>query len=49
LENQNSKDFVLENIITKPIIITERTSAIQVLNTFKKKKQYIAIVVDEFG
>jgi putative hemolysin len=49
LENQNSKDFVLENIIIKPIIITERTSAIQVLNTFKKKKQYIAVVVDEFG
>lgn len=49
LENQHKKDFTLRDIVIKPIIVTERTPAIQVLNLFKKKKQYIAIVVDEFG
>jgi CBS domain containing-hemolysin-like protein len=36
-------------MLTKAIIVTENTSAIQILNTFKRKKDYIAVVVDEFG
>lgn len=49
LEHQNKADFSLKAIISKPIFIAEQTSAIAILNTFKKKKQYIGIVIDEFG
>lgn len=49
LENFKTSDFDFEKILTKPIIVTENTSAIQILNTFKKKKEYIAVVIDEFG
>jgi putative hemolysin len=49
LENQNTPDFSLESIITKPIIVTEHTPAFKILNTFKHQKQYMAVVVDEFG
>jgi putative hemolysin len=49
LENQNKENFSIEKIITKAIFIAEQSSAITILNTFKKKKEYIAIVVDEYG
>lgn len=39
----------LEEIIHKPIYISESMLANAVLNTFKKQKQYMGIVVDEFG
>lgn len=47
LENQTKKDFNLKSIITKPIIVSIHTPALQILNTFKKKKEYMAIVKDE--
>lgn len=49
LENQNNPNFSIQSIITKPIFITPFTSAFKILNTFRRKKQYIAVVVDEFG
>jgi putative hemolysin len=49
LESQNTANFSLKQIISEPIIFPENTSAIQILNTFKRKKEYMAIVVDEFG
>jgi putative hemolysin len=49
LENLNKDPFDLKKMLTKAIIVTENTSAIQILNTFKRKKDYIAVVVDEFG
>jgi putative hemolysin len=48
LENQTRKNFDLHDIIMKPIIVTIHTPAIKILNTFKKRKEYIAIVKDEF-
>lgn len=48
VENQTKKDFDLKALITKPIVVTIHTSALQILNTFKRKKEYIAIVKDEF-
>ncbi|GAA4441582.1 hemolysin family protein [Pontibacter saemangeumensis] len=39
----------LMEIIQKPIYISESMLANAVLNTFKKQKQYMGIVVDEFG
>lgn len=49
LENYKRSDFVLKDIITPPIFIVQHTTAFKILNLFKSKKQYIAIVVDEFG
>ncbi len=48
LENQNREDFSLASIISKPIILSEHTPAPVILNIFRKKKQYIAIIMDEF-
>jgi putative hemolysin len=53
-----SKDFYeqvvaghqsLQEIIKPPIYLSETMYANAILNLFKKKKQYIGIVVDEFG
>ena len=49
LENFGREDFVMEDIIHAPIFVTESTPAFKVLNLFKVNKQYIGIVVDEFG
>lgn len=49
LENYTKEDFKWSDIIEEPIYITQSTSAFKILNLFKKKRQYIAIVVDEYG
>lgn len=49
LENYNREDFNLNDIIQKPIYISQNTSAFKILNLFKNKKQYLGIVVDEYG
>jgi putative hemolysin len=49
LENYKRNDFVLKEIISPPIFIIQSTPAFKILNLFKSKKQYIALVVDEFG
>lgn len=49
LENHQREDFKLDDILHEPIIFTSNTPAFKILNTFKKKKQYIGVVVDEYG
>jgi putative hemolysin len=49
LENYTKEDFKWTDIIEEPIFITQNTSAFKILNLFKKKRQYIGIVVDEYG
>lgn len=49
LEHQNNVDFELKSIIHEPIYFTQSTPAFKILNSFKGRKQYIGIVVDEFG
>lgn len=49
LENYSKPDFKWADIIEEPIFITQNTSAFKILNLFKKKRQYIGIVVDEYG
>lgn len=49
LENYNHDDFHLDQIITRPIYVLLNTPAFKILNLFKDKKQYLGIVVDEFG
>ena len=39
----------LRNVLQQPIYIPESMKANAVLNTFKKQKQYLGIVVDEYG
>jgi putative hemolysin len=49
LENYKRDNFNLNDIINPAIFIIQNTPAFKILNAFKIKKQYIAIVVDEFG
>jgi putative hemolysin len=49
LEHYKREGFELAQIINLPIFIIHNTPAFKILNAFKSKKQYIAIVVDEFG
>ncbi len=49
LENVAREDFDMKQVLRKPIYISESTPAFKILNIFKQNKQYIAIVVDEYG
>jgi len=49
LEGYSHDNFVLDDIIQKPIFIIQNTPAFKVLNVFRAKKQYIGIVIDEYG
>ena len=49
LENHQRENFKLDDILHEPIIFTSNIPAFKILNTFKKKKQYIGVVVDEYG
>jgi len=49
LENYHRDDFSLDQILTRPIYVIQNTPAFKILNLFKAKKQYIGVVVDEFG
>jgi putative hemolysin len=49
LENFRRVDFNILEIVRKPVIISQHTPAFKILNIFKAQKQYMAIVVDEYG
>ena len=49
LENYNREAFSLDRIINDPIFFTSGTPAFKILNMFKARKQYIGIVLDEYG
>lgn len=49
LEHHTQPDFSLEKILHDPIYLAQNTPAFNILNLFKGKKQYIGVVIDEFG
>ncbi|MCE9538308.1 MAG: hemolysin family protein [Bacteroidetes bacterium] len=49
LENHNNDNFKVDDVINNPIYFNSNTPAFKILNTFKMKKQYIGIVLDEYG
>ncbi len=48
-ENKNRKGFSIEKIVKDSVFIPENMNAFDILKMFKKHRQYIGIVVDEFG
>ncbi|PIZ76665.1 HlyC/CorC family transporter [Candidatus Peregrinibacteria bacterium CG_4_10_14_0_2_um_filter_38_24] len=48
-ERRNQKRFSLKRILSEPIFVPENMNAFDILKLFKKHKQYIGIVMDEFG
>ena len=48
LKNQEKKN-VLENATTKPLFVSSHLKADDMFRKMKKKQQYFAVVVDEFG
>lgn len=49
LENLKNPTFSLNQILTQPIYIMLNTSAFQILDAFKDRKQYLGVVVDQYG
>jgi putative hemolysin len=49
LEHYTQHDFNMQHIIQPPIFIVQNTPAFKILNLFKQHKQYIGVVIDEFG
>jgi putative hemolysin len=43
------KDFAIRDLLIEPIILPENTGAQKVLDLFKTKQTYFAIVVNEYG
>ena len=48
-EKRIKEDFSLESVLEEPLIIPEGMLAVDILKLFRQRKQYISIVVDEFG
>ncbi|WP_128330956.1 hemolysin family protein [Apibacter sp. HY039] len=48
-ENFNSPDFNIHSIVKKPIFIPENMHSVDILQEFRKNKQHIGFVVDEYG
>jgi len=49
LANYKKEGFTLADIMNPPIFVIQSTPAFKILNVFKSQKQYLAIVLDEFG
>ncbi len=49
VENNNEESFKLREIIRPPLFIPKTKKVSDLLETFKKEKNHIAIVVDEYG
>src|SRR5690606_24550792 len=49
LDSYNDPKFSLDKILTAPMFIIQNTPAFKILNQFKDQKQYLGVVVDEFG
>ncbi len=48
-ESVSKADFDLNNVLQEPMYIPETMYALDILKMFKRDKQYLGIVVDEFG
>src|SRR5690606_6555543 len=49
LENYSKPDLKWADIIEEPILISQNTSGLKILNLFHEKPQYTGLVVDEYG
>lgn len=48
-EKKNNEGFRFESILHEPIYIPETMYTLDILKLFKREKEYMAVVVDEFG
>jgi putative hemolysin len=48
-ENEDRPGFDIHKILTEPIYISENKYPIDALKVFQEEKQYIGVVIDEFG
>ncbi len=49
LDRYNDPTFTLEDVVHRPIFIPQSTPAFSILNSFRRQKQYAALVIDEHG
>jgi putative hemolysin len=48
-EKKSSDGFMIESIFHEPMYVPETMYTLDILTLFKKEKEYLAVVVDEFG
>lgn len=48
-KNKNKPKFQFQDLLTEPIYIPENKYSIDILKIFRQKKQYIGVVIDEYG
>lgn len=49
VEHKKKADFNLRGILTQPLFVPESMNALKILESFRKARNYFAVVVDEFG
>ncbi len=49
IENERKSRLDIRTLLAKPAYVPESTNALKVLDLFKRKRNYFAVVVDEFG
>jgi putative hemolysin len=49
IENERKARFELRSLLHKPVYVPESTDALKVIELFKRRRNYFAVVVDEFG
>jgi putative hemolysin len=49
IENERKARFEIRSLLDKPVYVPESTDALKVLELFKRRRNYFAVVVDEFG
>ncbi len=49
IDNKNKGKFSFKDILEEPIYVPETIDALKILELFRNKRNYFAVVVDEFG
>jgi putative hemolysin len=49
LGSYNHDNFHIDQILEEPLFVIQNTPSFKILNLFKNKKQYIGVVIDEYG
>ncbi len=49
IQNREKPGFDLKKILTQPLFVPETMNSLKILETFRTKRNYFAVVVDEYG
>jgi putative hemolysin len=49
IDHHHKPDFNLRNILSQPLFVPDSMNALKILESFRKQRNYFAVVVDEYG